>query len=221
MLQKKTLQFLTDLKKNNNRDWFEKNRTSFTDAKNDFENFTGELIKKISAFDADVKELEAKKCTFRQYRDVRFSKDKSPYKINMGAYINRGGKNSIYAGYYFHLEPGNKSMIAGGLWMPQPQELQKVRQEIDYCFDEFANIAESKRFISLFGGLAEGEMKLKKVPKGYDAENPAAEFLKLKSFVATKSLTDKELTESSLLKTTVESFKALHPLIQFINRAIE
>ncbi|CAN5310951.1 DUF2461 domain-containing protein [soil metagenome] len=221
MLQQKTLDFLLLLKKNNTREWFEKNRSAFIDAKEDFENFICKLLKNTASFDNDLKDLEVKNCTFRQYRDVRFSKDKSPYKINMGAYFNRGGKKSFYAGFYFHFEPGNKSSVGGGLWMPQAPELKKVRQEIDYCFDEFNNIITDKKFIKTFISLEEGEMKLKKAPKGYEPDNPAIEILKLKSMVALKPVTDKELTEASLLKNTSEVFRILKPVLDFINRALD
>src|ERR1044071_4143311 len=131
MFLQSTLKFLSNLAKNNNKVWLDENRDNYIAAKADFENFISVLIKKISAFDEDIKELQAKDCTFRLNRDIRFSKDKTPYKVNMGASLNRGGKKSIYAGYYFHMEPGNKSFVGGGLWMPMPPELKKVRQEID------------------------------------------------------------------------------------------
>ena len=221
MIQKSTIKFLKELKTNNNKAWFEEHRTAYISAKEDFENFVQKLIDKLSEFDSDIKELEAKKCTFRQYRDVRFSKDKRPYKTNMGAYMARGGKKSTFAGYYFHLEPG-KSFIAGGLWMPMPPELKKVRQEIDYCFDEFKKILTDKTFKKIYKELEAGEgVKLKTTPKGYDATNPAIEYLKLKSFLAESPITDKELSSSTLLKNTAGGFKALKPFIYFVNSAID
>src|SRR6185295_4338287 len=111
----------------------------------DFENFIGKLLAATSAFDIDMKELLAKNCTFRINRDIRFSKDKTPYKTNMGASLNRGGKKSIFSGYYFHLEPG-KSFAGGGLWMPMVPELKKLRQEIDYCFPEFNKVITGSAF---------------------------------------------------------------------------
>ena len=125
MFQQSTIQFLKNLAKNNNKIWFDGHRNDYLAAKNDYENFVSSLIKKIAVFDPDVKELQAKDCTFRINRDIRFSKDKTPYKVNMGASLNKGGKKSIYAGYYFHLEPGNKSFAGGGLWMPMAPELKK------------------------------------------------------------------------------------------------
>ena len=193
----------------------------YLSAKIDFENFIENLLEAVSAFDDDLKELQAKNCTFRINRDIRFSKDKTPYKTNMGASLNRGGKKSIFAGYYFHLEPG-KSFAGGGLWMPTAPELKKLRQEIDYCFPEFNKIITSSAFKTQYEGLEmnEGHM-LVNVPKGYDKENPASSFLKLKSFVATKKIPDALLTTSGLTKEVVLAFKALLPLVKFMNRSME
>ncbi len=133
MFQPSTISFLKSLKKNNNKIWFDKNREKYDAAKDDFEHFVQSLLQKMIAFDPDMKELEAKKCMFRINRDIRFSKDKTPYKINIAASFNKGGKKSINAGYYFHLQPGGNSFVGGGLWMPNVPELKKLRQEIDYC----------------------------------------------------------------------------------------
>lgn len=222
MLQSSTTAFLTLLKKNNNKPWFDKNREKYTSAKNNFEEFVKSLIKLTSAFDDDIKLLEVKNCTFRINRDIRFSKDKTPYKTNMGASFNRGGKKSVYAGYYFHLEPGGKSFAGGGLWMPGPQELQKVRQEIDYCFPEFKKILNNTSFRRHYPGLEMNKSEmLVNIPRGYDKNNPAGDFLKLKSFVATKNIPDSYLNLTSLPKEVAQAFKALMPLVKFMNRALE
>ena len=221
MLQSSTIKFLKDLAKNNDRSWFEANRTKYEDAKQDFENFVQAVINRFSKKDDDLKELTAKKCTFRINRDIRFSKDKSPYKSNMGASMARGGKKSIFSGYYFHLEPG-KSFVGGGLWMPQPPEMKNIRQEIDYCYDEFKKIVTSKKFKSIYNELYTGEdVKLAKVPQGFEKDNPAAEWLKLKSWLAMREISDAELTSKDLVKKTTEAFETLQPMIKFLNRAIE
>jgi len=222
MIHSSTVSFLKELKRNNNKTWFDNHKAKFLSAKNDFENFVQEIIKVISAFDNDIKDLQAKNCTFRINRDIRFSKDKTPYKTNMGASFNRGGKKSIFGGYYFHLEPGGKSFVGGGLWMPDPIALKKLRQEIDYCFPEFQKIISNPSFKKQYNNLEmnEGQM-LVNVPKGYDKENPAASFLKLKSFVATKNISDTLLTNSGLLKETAKAFEALMPLVKFMNRSLE
>ncbi|MBC8035164.1 MAG: DUF2461 domain-containing protein [Chitinophagaceae bacterium] len=221
MLQPATIKFLQQLKKNNSKEWFDKNRPAFEAAKKDFAAFVGTLIDAHGKTDPEIAALESKDCVFRINRDVRFSKDKSPYKTNMGASINRGGKKSIFAGYYFHLEPGG-SFAGGGIWMPDPNDLKKIRQEIDYNYEEFKQITGSKKFKASFGTLDESEeYKLSRPPKGYDEKNAAIEFLKLKSFVAMIKIGDEDLTTKALQKKATDAFAAIQPLIYFINKAIE
>ena len=220
MLQSATLKFLKDLKKNNNKPWFETHRKEYEAAKIDFANFIQTVIDKHSKNDPTIKSIVAKDCMFRINRDVRFSKDKSPYKTNMGAYINRGGKKSVFGGYYFHCEPG-QCFVGGGLWMPMPPELNKVRQEIDYNLDAFKKIMNSKKFKAVYKDLShEAEYVLSRVPKGYEPTNPAAEYLKMKSFVSMASLKDSDLTSKDLVKKTTTAFEALQPLIDFINGSL-
>ncbi len=222
MVQTSTLQFLKSLAKNNNKVWLDAHRTDYIEAKADFENFVAVLIKKTAAFDSDVKELQVKDCVFRLNRDIRFSKNKTPYKTNMGASINRGGKKSVYAGYYFHIEPGGKSFAGGGLWMPMAPELKKIRQEIDYNLDEFKSIVNAKTFLSEYKQLENSaDLKLSNLPRGYDKENPAGEYLKFKSLVATKYLSDDDVTSNKITEKTIRAFKTLMPLVKFINKAIE
>jgi len=221
MIQASTLKFLKGLKKNNNKPWFDKHRSEYEAAKMDFEKFVQAVIDKHSKNDHDLKGLIAKKCVFRINRDVRFSKDKSPYKTNLGASMDKGGKKSGFAGYYFHLEPG-KSFLGGGLWMPQPDALKKVRQEIDYSFDEFKKIVGSKRFKSVFKEMYSGEgVQLSKVPQGFEKDNPAAEYLKFKSWLVLTDIPDSLLTSKDLLKTTVDAFATMQPLVKFLNRPLE
>jgi len=220
MLQPATLKFLKDLKKNNNKAWFDANRNKYEDAKKDFGEFIQSVIDKHSKKDITIKELKAKDCMFRINRDIRFAKDKTPYKTNMGASINRGGKKSIYAGYYFHCEPG-ESFVGGGIWIPMPAELKKVRQEIDYNLEEFKKIVGSKKFKSVYGELYKGEdVSLVKVPQGFEKDNPAADYLKLKSFLAMKKFTDADIASKDLEKEVLEAFDALQPLVEFINKAL-
>jgi len=221
MLQSATVKFLKDLKKNNNREWFEANRKRYETAKKDFENLVQQVIEIHSKKDDELASLKVKDCMFRINRDIRFSKDKSPYKTNFGASINKGGRKSIFAGYYFHCEPG-QSFVGGGLWMPMPEDLKKVRQEIDYCFDEFSKIISNKRFKTVYGGLYKGEdMSLSRPPKGYEDTNPAIEFIKLKSFIAMQQLNEQDLTNEMLAKKITDAFATLQPMIKFINRALE
>ena len=221
MLQSSTIKFLKDLSKNNNKPWFDANRQHYENAKSDFAGFIQTIIDKHGKKDDSIAHLKAKDCMFRINRDVRFSKDKSPYKNNMGAYINKGGKKSLFGGYYFHCQPG-QSFVGGGLWMPMPPELSKVRQEIDYNFDAFKKIVVSKKFKSVYNDLSrDAEYILSRVPKGYEADNPAAEYLKLKSFVTMIAIKDAELTSKDLSKKVLNAFEALQPLLEFINQSIE
>ena len=222
MISPSTISFLKSLKKNNNKPWFDANREKYLEAKYNFEEFVASLLSKFTLVDEDLKELLPKNCTFRINRDIRFSKNKTPYKINLSASFNRGGKKSIYAGYYFHLQPGGNSFVGGGLWRPEPAELKKLRQEIDYCFPEFKKIITAAAFKKNYSELEKDENQmLVNVPKGYEKENPAVDFLRMKSFVATKNIADADLTNPALTKEVIQSFKALMPLIKFINRAFE
>ncbi len=221
MISSSTLTFLKSLKKNNNKPWFDEHRETYNSAKYNFEEFVALLLQKMILFDDDLKDLTAKNCTFRINRDIRFSKNKTPYKINLSASFNRGGKKSTYSGYYFHLQPGS-SFVGGGLWRPEPTDLKKLRQEIDYCLPEFKKTIGSASFKKHYGQLERDENQmLVNVPKGYGKENPAADYLRMKSFIATKNLSDDEVLSPKLADDLIQSFKALMPLVKFINRAFE
>src|ERR1700722_612607 len=220
MIKPSTFKFLKDLKKNNNKTWFENNKSAYLDAKEDAEHFVEQLITGLGKIDADIALLHAKDCIYRIYRDVRFSGDKTPYKTHMGAYLNKGGKKTPTAGYYFHIEPGG-SRMGGGLWMPMPAELSKARQEIDYNFAEWTKMLGDRRFKKYYPeGLDQGDI-LSRPPKGYDAENPAIGFLKLKSFTTTRPLDDKTMLSRSLLKEATAGFGVLKGYINFLNRSLE
>jgi uncharacterized protein (TIGR02453 family) len=222
MLQPSTIKFLKDLKKNNNKPWFDKNRKLYEAAKADFAGFIQSVIDLCGKKDSSIKNLLAKDCMFRINRDVRFSKDKSPYKSNFGASINAGGRKAMNsAGYYFHLEPGS-CFAGGGLYVPTSPELNKVRQEIDYNFSTFRKILSAKKFKSVYGDLDKSkEFKLSRVPKGYEADNPAADYLKLKSYIAMIKISDADLTSRDLVRKVVAAYEALQPLIEFINEPLK
>lgn len=222
MLKAQTLKFLRDLKKNNNKAWFDAHRSSYESAKADFLEFVQQVIDKHAKKDESIKNITAKDCIFRINRDIRFAKDKTPYKNNLAASINKGGRKAMNsAGYYFHLEPG-ASFSGGGIYMPMPDELKKVRQEVDYNFAEFKKIIQAKKFKTVYGQIdRDAEYLLSRVPKGYDPDNPAAEYFKLKSYLAAISYSDAELTSPDLVKKTVAAFDALQPLIEFLNKSME
>lgn len=220
MISKKTLQFLSDLQLNNEKPWFDTNRPRYEAAKAEVEEFAAEMIKLISVFHPAMDTLQPKNCTFRINRDVRFSKNKRPYKNNMALYFNEGGKKADGAGYYFHIEPGN-SFAAAGIWNPEREQLAKIRQEIDYNFKEFKKVVSARTFKKYFKDGLGREDILVRPPKGYDEENPAIDFLKLKSFVARQSFTNKEITEKDFSKNLASVFKAVQPLTKFLNRGLE
>jgi uncharacterized protein (TIGR02453 family) len=221
MLQKTTLHFLKQLREHNYKEWFDVNKKAYQEAKENVLTLTEELLKQISRFDSSILQLTPKDCVFRINRDVRFSKDKSPYKTNMGISIAPLGKKGISAGYYLHIEPG-ASFVGGGLYMPMAPELKKVRQEIDYNWQAFSKIIRNKNFSDRYTDLNKTkDYSLSRPPKGYDADNPAIEYLKLKSFISFIPLSDSKLTNETLVKDLTIAFKTLYPLIEFLNQALE
>lgn len=193
----------------------------YLEAKAEFEDLVSKVIIEIGKFDPAIATLQAKNCVYRQYRDVRFSKDKTPYKVHMGAYLNPGGKKVNTPGYYLHLEPGNKNIFGGGLWEPVKDDLKKVRQEIDYNLAEWEKIINSKKTKSSYPEGLSTEGALKSRPAGYDLENPAIEYLKLKSFLLSHSFTDKEVEEKSFVKEVAKHATNLKPLLDFLNKALD
>ena len=218
MLPSSILPFLEDLKNNNNREWFQANQKRYKTYKEDYKNVAEELIKEVSATDTSLKHLEAKNCTFRINRDIRFSKDKSPYKTNMGIWLSAGNKDFNMGGYYLHIEKG-ASFIAGGLHMPDPVSLKKMRREIAGFYEDLEEILENKDFKKLYGDF-DREQSLKTAPKDYDKDHPAIDFLKLKSFTVTHKLSDKDLADKNFIKETAKKLLVMQPLIEYINRAM-
>ncbi len=222
MLQTTTLRFLQHLHQHNTKEWFDAHRKQYEAARADFADLVTEIIRRHGQQDADIATLTAKECMFRINRDVRFSKDKSPYKKNFAASLARGGKKSRFAGYYLHIEPGNNSFIGGGVWAPEADVLKSIRQEIDYSFEAFSGILQQPRFKTVYGDLyRDKEVALSRPPKGYTEDNAAIDCLKLKSFIAMKPLTDEELTSPQLPDTIAEALRTLQPFLRFLNAAIE
>lgn len=218
MLQPGTLNFLRNLAHHNNKPWFDENRDAYDAARADFELLVAGILDALSVDEPAFKEQKAKDCVFRIFRDVRFSKDKTPYKAHFGAVFAKGGRKQLGCGYYFHLEPGGKSFAGGGIWEPETTVLKAIRQEIDYNFPEFEAIVAEKKFKKLFGSI-QGE-QLKKLPQGYLPENPAAEYLKLKSFTVGHPVPDEALTEKKLQSEILDAFKTMKPFIGFLSKSI-
>jgi uncharacterized protein (TIGR02453 family) len=218
MLSQNILQFLRDLSKNNNRDWFHENNESYQIAKKEFEQFIAIVIMEISQFDPSIKNVKPKDSIFRINRDIRFSNDKSPYKTNMGGYIVPGGRNAGNAGYYIHIEPDG-CFLAGGIYMPPADRLKAVRTEIFENTDQFKEIIYNKEFVKQFGELMT-EDKLKQPPKGFPKDFTDIDLLKYKHYSVSKAISEKLITSKGFVKETVETFRVMFPFIQFINEAI-
>ncbi|MDP4266393.1 MAG: DUF2461 domain-containing protein [Bacteroidota bacterium] len=212
----KALPFLRELNNNNNREWFHNNKTWYEEAKKEFEIFLDELIIETGKFDENIKYLNSKDCIFRIYKDIRFSKDKTPYKTNFGGYIVPGGKNSGRAGYYLHIQPDN-SFIAGGIYMPAPEILKAVRQEIYYNISEFKEIMNNLVFKKYFNGI-DGEV-ISRPPKDFPKEFPDIDLLKYKSYNVLCPLEDIEITSEGLFDYVIAAFKAMSPFNKFLNRS--
>jgi uncharacterized protein (TIGR02453 family) len=218
MLQQNTLDFLASLRENNHKEWFDANRKAYEAAKDDMTKLVAQLLNGITLFDARLAGVEAKKALFRIFRDVRFGHDKRPYKHNMGAWLTDGGKDSMNAGYYLHVEPGGNSFVAGGSYMPSAPILKSIREAIDYDHEGIQEILNAKNFVKAFGSL--GGETVKTAPKGYAKDHPAIELLKHKSFVVSKNFTDAELTSPDFVKNALAAYKEMYPLAVFLNRAI-
>lgn len=215
---KKLISFLESLNANNNKEWFEKNRSVYDSLKLEWVAYIDNLIHDLILIDPSIGDLEAKKCIFRINKDVRFSKDKLPYKTNFGAILNRGGKKEMTSGYYIHVDP-KEIFIAGGAYQPSPDFLSSIRQEIDYNFEEFHEIVNNKSLKQMFGGL--GGEKLLRPPKGYLEGNLAIDYLKHKSFVLVHNFTKEELFSKAFSQNVLKGYKEMKPLNDFLNRCLE
>ena len=211
--------FLKELKENNNREWFKANKTQYDSAKLEMESLINTIIPGIAKFDPSVKFVTAKESLFRIFRDVRFAKDKSPYKTNFGAWISKLGRKSSGPGYYIHLQPG-ESFLAAGVYMPDAGELKKIRQEILYNIEEFNKILADKKLSKYIKGLDEMD-KLKRPPKDFPADFPDIEILKNKHFIVSSMLSDKQIQLSHFPDDTLKIFQSMKPFNGFLERALE
>jgi uncharacterized protein (TIGR02453 family) len=218
-INKSTLDFLSDLRLHNDRDWFHENHNRYEQARTNFETFVQAVIDSLAGFDPILKGLEAKSCIFRINRDIRFSHDKSVYKTNFGAFIVRGGKKNSdkFPGYYFHVDPEG-SFVAGGAYIPPAPWLNAIREKIDDNGDELARIIRHKDFVKYFGQL-EGE-KVKMAPKGYAKDHPHIELLKHKSYLAEMDIPRRVLISDGCFELVISAFRAMKPLNDFLTVGI-
>ena len=218
MIQSNTLNFIKDVAEHNNREWFADNKDRYETAKTDVLALVEQLIPKLAAIDPEFSiDTPAKKCLMRIYRDVRFSKNKDPYKNNYGISFNTKAKGIPDPGYYLHIQPG-ECFFAAGFWMPEAPVLKKIREEIDYNTSEFLDIIQAKPFSSLF--QLEQTDKLKNAPKGYEIDHPQIELLKLKSFIALTPLKDQDFLKSGIVAQLTKAFEGVYPFVQFLRNAV-
>ena len=220
MLSKESLQFLEDLKANNNRDWFLANKKRYEVYKSDYHQLIRDLLEVMKPLDPSLEMLEVKNCTFRINRDIRFSKDKSPYKTHMGIWLKSGATNGETPGYYIQISKDN-SFIGGGMYCPMPDQLQKIRKEVNFFHEDLVSLINEKSFKSTFGDLNRDENStLKNPPRGYDKDHPAIEYLKLKSFTAFQKFDAAAVTKKDFVTEISKKLIALKPLNDYISRAL-
>lgn len=220
MLSKESLQFLDDLKANNNREWFLENKKRYEIFKKDYQQLVGQFLDTMKPLDPSLELLEVKNCTFRINRDIRFSKDKTPYKSYAGVWLSSGAKGKNRSGYYVHIER-DKSFIAGGFYCPEAEDLKKIRREIAFFYEDLEAILQEKKFKKEFGDFDRNESSvLKNPPRGFEKDHPAIEFLKLKSFEASQKFDISEVLKPNFVTTMTQKLITLKPLNDFINRAV-
>ena len=215
---KQIFAFLSDLNRNNTREWFNDNKDRYQEALEEFRELASALISGISGFDPTLDGIDAKQSIFRIYKDVRFSKDKSPYKTHFGCWMTKGGRKSTDAGYYFHLEPG-KSFAAAGVWMPPAEQLKLIREEIllnPGAYMEVVNKLLSQKKYER-GGT---EDMLKKGPSGFPKDFAYMDELKFKHHIFSRPYKDSELTGRDTASLLTEDFRGLYPLVAYLNHAM-
>ena len=216
---KNTIAFLKKIKKNNNTPWMHAHKDEYIVAKKEFEFLVQELIVRIQEWDPKLPHLEVKECTFRFNRDIRFSDNKSPYKENFGAWFGYGGKKSSLPGYYLHVSP-KEIFVAGGVWMPEADELTSIRRYIVKHGVKFEKILTDKKFKKVFKGLSTDHM-LKRAPKGFDADNEFVEFLKYKSFTVSAPLTLEQLMKPGFGKIADSQMRLIKSFNYFLYDALK
>ena len=218
MLPKEIFEFLVGLSVNNNREWFHENKAKYDAARDAYEEYINGMIAMVHGIDPSIGHPNAKECIFRIFRDVRFSKNKEPYKNNFGAYMAHGGRKSPYAGYYLHIEPDN-SFVGGGVYNPQPAVLKGIRQSIMDNVDEYRGIVEDKEFKKMFPEIW-GE-KLKTAPKGFDKNDPNIDLIRNKSFAVVIPISDKDVHSKNFEEKVLKIFQVMKPFNGFLNAAVK
>ncbi|MBN1928259.1 MAG: DUF2461 domain-containing protein [Chlorobiaceae bacterium] len=221
MITQLTLDFLAELKANNNREWFEANRPRYQQAADDFFDTVASFIRALASFDDAIAEVmpDPKSCIMRIYRDVRFSKDKTPYKTGFFAYVSKGGRKGPLAGYYLHVEPG-ESFGGGGLYLPEAPVLARTRQAIDSHFEQWRSIATAPELLACFPEGVLPSAATRRAPKGYEESNPAIGYLRYKGYYTQRLFSDAEVLSGDFTARLGECCRTVMPMVGFLNSAI-
>ena len=210
-IETSTIKFLKDLEKNNNREWFQSHKVQYENTLQNIKDMSTEVKEKLSK-----KDLIEDAKVFRIYRDVRFSKDKAPYKNNLGVHFTRATKQ-LRGGYYLHIQPG-ESFAGGGFWSPSPEDLKRIRDEFAFDTKTIRKIISGKTFVKYFGTL-NGE-ELKTAPSGYDRNHPGIDLIRKKQFVVMRKFTDKEVADKNFVKEVVATFEAMRPFFDYMSEVL-
>jgi uncharacterized protein (TIGR02453 family) len=216
IIEKSTMDFLKAIAKNNNRDWFTDNKETYLKANENMIDFADALLLKMKTHD-NIENESGKKSLFRIYKDIRFSKDKTPYKSHFAGHFTRATKQ-LRGGYYFHIEPGNKSGMAGGFWNPNPEDLKRIRQDIDRNYKDWKKLLANKTLKNTFGEM-DGE-KVNSAPKGYAKDNPAIDLLRYKQYLFWAPFTDKEVMSDDFVTKANAALKALRPFFDYMSEVL-
>lgn len=214
-IKKESLDFLKTLSKNNNRDWFSHHKDNYLEAQHNIITFADALLIEMNKHDK-IETPSGKKSLFRIYKDVRFSKDKTPYNTHWSGAFKRATKK-LRGGYYFHIKPGN-SFLAGGFWGPEPNDMKRIRQNIESDYKEWKKVLADKTLKKTFGKLI-GE-QLSSAPRGYAKDHPAIDLLRYKQFILKHEFTDKEVYSPDFVKNVNDTFKKMHPFLNFMSEVL-
>lgn len=226
---KRILKFLREVQANNNRPWFQEHKAEYETVRSDFEQGVGKALERIVTFDPSIGHLQVKDCTYRFYRDTRFSPDKSPYKNHLGAYMCAHGKKSLHGGYYIHLEPDHCLVAVGAYWLPT-NILTSCRNEIMANTDEWLRCVESKEFLKYFGGNDDaswddpqgfGLEKLKTCPSGFPRDWEYVKYLRLKNYCCWHHVDEDFFEGDGWLDECEKMFRAAKPMMDFTNNVID
>jgi uncharacterized protein (TIGR02453 family) len=215
-ISKDNFAFLSALKAHNDRDWFTANKKTYEKQLQNTEAFADEVLRLLNTHDV-IETPSGKKSLFRIYRDVRFSSDKSPYKVHWAGGFRRAEKHRR-GGYYFHIQPGGENFIAGGFWNPNKEDLQRIREEIAAYPEELRAILNAPAFVKTFGSL-QGE-QLKTAPKGFDKDHPAVDLLRHKQFIVHRTFSDAEALSEDFSQKVDETYRAMRPFFDYMSEVL-